>query len=192
MRSIIITAPTDRPVPISAFLRHDRINTEDDLDQAQDYLDSATDFIQDASNRQLCLATREAYCDYPLRFFNLPYAPLVSVVSVKYLDSNGTTQTLDPSNYRVDATSMPGRLHITNFPSFSSDCFPNPLITIRYTCGFSTPDLIPHKIRQAVKLLAANWYETRTSLVEKPLSEIPTGFQYLLDSFRVYSPTGGH
>lgn len=37
---------------------------------------------------------------------HLPYPPLISVVSVKYLDANGNEQTLDPEVYRVNETSL--------------------------------------------------------------------------------------
>src|SRR5579864_6034130 len=48
------------------------------------------------------------------RAIRLPRPPLQSVLSVTYVDMNGVTQTVDPTTYLVDTTSLPGRL----FPAY--------------------------------------------------------------------------
>lgn len=188
MRHQVITPPENSPIDLSFFKNHNRINTDDDLENALSYVHAATQLLQRITNRQFCQATIEAYADCRWHCFYLPLAPLISVTSVKYVDQHEVTQTLDTSDYSVDTTRTPGLVTIHNLPSTSN--IAKPLFTIRYLAGYSTPVKIPAPLRQAIALLASNWYENRQSVNEKTLTEMPLGFQYLADSYRVYSPEG--
>lgn len=107
----------------------------------------------------------------------VPNPPCVSLSSITYVGQDGTTQTLDPSAYRVSAGD-PGQI----IPSYGS-FFPigQPTISgvkIVYQAGYgTTPEDCPPEARLAVMHLAAHLYNTRDSGSE---SEIPPGIGNLL------------
>jgi uncharacterized phiE125 gp8 family phage protein len=85
-------------------------------------------------------------------------APLQSVTSVKYYDTNGTQQTLATSVYTVDTRSRPGRLALAagqTWPAIQSLRKVN-RIEIEYIVGWTSSALIPESIRQGMRILIGN------------------------------------
>lgn len=110
----------------------------------------------------------------------LPRPPLLSVVSVRYVDTAGVLQTLAPAAYQADTTREPGRI----LPAYAT-VWPVPRIqpaavTITFTAGYPTTADIPEGLKAAVRLLLAHWYEHREAAAETSLSELPLGVQALL------------
>jgi uncharacterized phiE125 gp8 family phage protein len=104
----------------------------------------------------------------------LPKPPLQSVYFIKYIDTDGTLQTLDPSLYQVDTASEPARVA----PAANNN-WPLTLLSIRapvlnavqiqFVCGFGAAADVPASIKAAMKLMIAHWYENR--------SQVLTGFR---------------
>jgi uncharacterized phiE125 gp8 family phage protein len=114
----------------------------------------------------------------------VPLPPLQSITSVKYLDSNGTEQTMDPDDYQV--TGIGSGWPSTIIPAYG-DCWPvtygiPECVTIRFVAGYdgngaSPPDLtanIPAGIKMAMTMLAADLFKFRETLTEKSLTEVPS------------------
>jgi uncharacterized phiE125 gp8 family phage protein len=92
----------------------------------------------------------------------LPKPPLQAVNSVKYLATDGTLTTLDPSGYQVDTTTFPGRLAPAYGQVWPVTRFNPAAVTVGFTCGFgSTTDTVPGIFKRAIRLLICNWYENR-------------------------------
>lgn len=140
----LITPPTEYPV-VLADLVSVHIKVDDTSYEASllaEYIASATELVEDFTQRQFMQATWECQLrdwsevgngDY---FLKLRKAPLVSVTSVKYDDSNDTEQTLSPSNYVVDTTSVPGGIFFNGSrPAVYNK--PN-AIRIRFVAGYGT------------------------------------------------------
>jgi uncharacterized phiE125 gp8 family phage protein len=87
----------------------------------------------------------------------LPFAPLLSVTSISYVDVNGTTQTMSAADYTV-ATPVgphcaPGFLYLA-YSAFwpSTRCIQN-AVTIRFTCGYGVGrSHVPNAIKTAIML----------------------------------------
>jgi hypothetical protein len=85
-------------------------------------------------------------------YFVLPRPPLVSVTSLKYLDSDGTETTYDAANYIVSGVGREGRITLKSTATWPTvGDYPEPL-RIRYVAGYVT---VPEPIVQAVLLDAA-------------------------------------
>lgn len=117
----------------------------------------------------------------------LPRPRLISVSSITYVDTDGATQTLDPTLYQVDSYSDPGRIS----PAFDEDW---PLtreqmnaVTITYTAGYgASASYLPTSILHAMKLLIGHWYENReATLVGTIVAETPMAVDALLNPYRV-------
>lgn len=84
--------------------------------------------------------------------FALPMPPLVSVTSLKYLDSDGVEQTYDAANYIVSGVGGRGRITLKSGSTWPTvGAYPEAL-RIRFVAGYVT---VPEPIEQAILLDAA-------------------------------------
>jgi uncharacterized phiE125 gp8 family phage protein len=109
---------------------------------------------------------------------NLPMPPLQSVESIKYLDSNGALQTLDPSAYIVETALIQGRIVLPQGRWWPADVAQQPgAVRITFVAGYGdTAEAVPHKIRLAIKMLVGMYYNNRDASDQKG------GFGFALDS----------
>lgn len=109
------------------------------------------------------------------------------VLSVKYIDTNGVQQTLNPSQYSVDNVSVPGCVHRA-FNVTWPDTRPQwDAVRVQFVVGW-TIDTIPEPIKQAVVLLVSQMYEHRTPEVDsRALTPVLFSFQALLDVYKVHT-----
>lgn len=168
-------------VTIDSQQSHGRIDTDTDRALLQDYIEAATDYAEREQNRCLRQATWQAVWDrWPCDgIFYLPFPPLVSVQSVKYIDAGGTLQTLATSYYVLDLISEPGRIRFVQTPPQSDD---RPAaIQVNYTAGHSAATLIPAVTRQAIRVLAQTWHENREAVAAGNMGQVPLSVTDLLN-----------
>ncbi|MDQ0996883.1 putative phiE125 gp8 family phage protein [Phyllobacterium ifriqiyense] len=85
------------------------------------------------------------YTWYSCRYVELPFGPVQSVESVKYIDSEGVEQTVPEENYFLDGDC----LHFVSGYSYPSVSAVSDPVKIRYVAGFET---VPADVVLAVKL----------------------------------------
>jgi hypothetical protein len=94
----------------------------------------------------------------------LPYPMLQAVTSVRYLDTNGTLQTIDPSGYVVTNNATPGRLqpaYGTVWPVARPQI---DAVQITFTCGYGAfSSNVPASTRLAMRSLVSAGYGQRDS-----------------------------
>lgn len=179
---VLYTPPGDEPVSVSEIKTHCRISHDYEDDLIESLGKAARKHIEDTMLwRQLMPATYKLFFEYfPSQEIYLPMPPLVSVTSVKYLDSAGVQQTLSSSNYIVDTNSEPGRIT----PSYSN-VWPSVgrvqanAVEITYAAGYASAADVPTSFKQAILMLAAHWYEHREGVHEIRFSETPIGVRAL-------------
>jgi hypothetical protein len=113
---------------------------------------------------------------YTVRFragkIEIPFPRLQSVDYVKYLDTNGVRQTLDPTLYIVDAVSEPGIIapaYDTFWPDSRS--VPN-AVQIGFTCGYGLAAAVPDGIKAWMKIFIATLYENREQVAILPRGKV--------------------
>ncbi|WP_181704334.1 head-tail connector protein [Chthonobacter albigriseus] len=90
---------------------------------------------------------------------SLPHAPVQSVPAVRVF-AGGSMQTLDLAGFQLDAVSDPARL--VALGTAPQPERPIAGIEVDMVVGFGSAAAdVPAPLRQAVKLLAARWYENR-------------------------------
>lgn len=132
----------------------------------------------------------------------LPYAPLISIDYIQYIDMSGQLQMLDPSLYQVDTAAVPGRVkpaYLQIWPVVRATDFNS--VRIGFTAGY--PELagaspsdyaynIPAVIKQWMKIRIGQWFENREAIVVgMAVNTIPRDFvDALLDPLKVWNDWG--
>jgi len=130
------------------------------------YIITARRYAEETLNRTLVTTTYDLTMDgFTDRLWSdgwmifLPRPPAVSVTSIIYLDNTGASQTWDASKYRLDATSLPGRIT----PAWG-EVYPPTRgvigdVTVRYIAGYGAASAVPEQIKTALKQLVGSMYD---------------------------------
>jgi uncharacterized phiE125 gp8 family phage protein len=127
------------------------------------------------------------------RYIDMPFPPLVSVTSVKYVDTTGVTQTWDPTLYQVSAPSGPraerGRVQPAYGQAWPVTRDQMDAVIVRFTCGYGADgDTVPQMLRRAILLIAGDWYQSREGTIvsdtRMTVEELPYGVNNILQQYR--------
>lgn len=117
----------------------------------------------------------------------LPKPPLQSVTSIKYIDTDGAQQTLDPSLYIVDTASEPGRLTPAYGQTWPTIREQANAVEIVFVCGYGLAAAVPAGIKRWMQIRVDTLYNNReeVAILSKGKVEILPYVDTLLDDFRV-------
>lgn len=171
--------PVDEPVTLQEA--RDQCRLDDDVEDGliSEYIAAARDYAERVTGLPLMPQTVTLYAD---KFCGeMVLKPnLISVESVKYIDSDGVLQTITPADYTVDDKSIIG----TVYPAYSKQwpaarCEKN-AVQIEFKCGFESRAKVPDTIKSAMKLLINHWHENRSAATAGSMQSIPYGVDMLL------------
>ena len=140
-----------------AFFGVDSSFTDDDTLIAN-AIAAATDWAEHETGRQIGQATLDIFLDaFPSRI-HVPHVPLQSVTSIKYVDDDGTQQTLAASKYKVDSSDerQPARIDPAYDEVWPATRRQTNAVEVRIVCGYST---VPELLLSAVKQYAREFYD---------------------------------
>lgn len=181
-------------LPLAEFRAHLRLSsgfaddtTEDGL--LESYLRAAIATVEGRVARALFARAftlrlgrwRDGYAE------RLPLAPVTSIDAVTLIAADGTETTVAPTRYRLDADGMRPRIEAAGsaLPMIPT----GGAVLIAFTAGFGAAwDEIPADLRQAVLLLAAQFYENRES---GSSADLDFGLRALLERWRDIRIGGG-
>lgn len=133
------------------------------------------------------LITRNA-AQTQLTTISLPRSPLVAIDSLKYYpDSGGSLATMDPSTYRVDVATLPGRLVFVDGTDMPPVAIRHDAIQIQFQAGYGTKESrMPPMLETATLLFARHLYDNPSIIDETGRArELPLSFQYLMRSQKI-------
>jgi len=122
---------------------------------------------------------------FPAAALVLPYPPLVSVESVKYLDGDGGLQTVPGGDYQVRASEVPGEVVLAygrRWPLARAD---KDAVRVEFTCGYGDPEDVPEALRAAVLLIVGTLYANRETVAPVSMQPIPHSAEWLMGPYRV-------
>ena len=160
--------PTATPITTAQMESQLRLDQNNEQEFIGDLIAAVTDECEQYLGRQLMPATYRLDLDeFPAdgKEIELPFAPLQSVTSVKYRDSDNVQQTLSASVYEVDATRAPGRLRLATGQSWPTIYDRYNAVEITYAAGYSTAAHVPAAIRLAIRELVAHHFTHREPVV---------------------------
>jgi uncharacterized phiE125 gp8 family phage protein len=192
----LVTPPTSEPIDLATAKQQCRVDLGDDDALIEGYITAARQLVEEITGRQLITATWDLILDGFSCCIDLPKPPLQSVVSVKYVDTAGVTQTVPTSNYKVigavgSAVNPAAPLakieqaYATYWPIARCE---SGNVTVRFTAGYGDATKVPLPIVQAQLLLIAHWYRNRESVVISPasVSTLPQAVDALLGPYRTF------
>lgn len=183
MHVTVITpaAPVVTWAEADAHLRLDGDTSQQTLVEA--LIASATAWLDGPGGwlgRSLGTQTLEARFDrFRCDEVKLPYGPVISVGSVKYLDEDGDEQTLATSVYQLLTD---GRVRLNTDESWPDLYSDEQAVRIRYQAGYAT---VPAPIKTAILLMTAFLFEQREASTDDALSS--GAVKSLLSPYRVWS-----
>ncbi len=180
MQITLVTPPAQMPVSLADAKATLRIVTDDEDDLIDGLIRAATRHVETFTRRQLVTATyRASLDDWPRDRLYLPRSPLVSVGSATYIDTAGSVQAWDSSQYRVVA-GEPGYLLPAYGGSWPSHRAGGDPITVTFTAGYGGPSDVPATFQTAILMLVAHWFENRESVTPGNMGEVPQTINMLL------------
>jgi uncharacterized phiE125 gp8 family phage protein len=195
----LITGPTDEPVSLDEAKAHLRAESDDDALIAS-LIATARQSVETITGRALMPQTWELALDeFPRRLgrscpdahveaIDLPKPPIISLQSVKYVDTNGALQTLAEAAYQLDDYSEPARLlpaYGTSWPAARRQ--PNAVL-IRFQAGYADAASVPQQIKQWMLMRIGAMYENREEIIvgQRVVSVDLPFVDRLLDPYRVW------
>lgn len=166
MGNQVITEPASEPVTLTEAKAHLNIDHTDEDTYITTLIGVARETAEGRQWRTLLATTREQtlHC-FPNGPIVLEYPPLQSVTSVKYIDNAGVQQTWAADQYVVDTDSIYGQIVPAYNVSYPATRNERNAVRIRYVAGYADADAVPAMTKHAMKLMIANWYEHRETVV---------------------------
>jgi len=183
------SAPAVEPVTVDMAKEHLRVTFDDDNTYIRNLVRAARQRVEESSGRQLITATWTYTLDcWPASGeILLPWSPLQSVTSIKYVDTGGTQQTEAGTVYDVDITTIVPRIFLKYGQSWSTTRGHTNDIEIIFVAGYGDAvSDVPEVARQAILLMVSHWYEHREPVVTGTIvARIPETLEAMLTTFEV-------
>ena len=193
----LVTAADGEPVSLEEAKLHLRVDIDTDDDAIMGYIAAARAYLEEITGRSFVSQTWDYTIDneWPWilnldtggheQVIELPKAPLVSVTSITYVDSNGSNQTLASNQYVVDGANVIGRIYPAYDVDWPTVRTQNRAITVRFVAGYGTMLAVPEALKQALLLMVGHFYAMR-SPVGPATSEAPMAVSALAAPYRIY------
>jgi uncharacterized phiE125 gp8 family phage protein len=180
------TAATVEPVTLAEAKLWLRVDGATDDALITSLIAAARDYCQQYEGRAYVEQTITAYYDDFEDKLTLPMPPVLTVESVKYLDTDKVWQTLSTDYYTVRNEVDPAYIEFdftgTSYTLADVDNRVEVVLTAGYTYeeGDAWEGAVPDRVKSAIMLLVGHWYEHRLASCEAQLKEIPMGVHSLL------------
>lgn len=173
----VTTPPTVLPISIVDLKQRLKIESPDEDDALAAMLDSAIGMVDgpDGIGYALMEQTWQKSMDCFPQVILLPGAPVKSVSSVTYVSADGTTQTLDPTEYRVDVSCEPARITPAYGKSWPSIRHVTGAVMVSYVLGKAVAADVSAPMVTAVSMIAGTYFANRELPTEKQVSVLPFG-----------------
>ena len=181
----LITAATAEPVTVNeakdqAALFH---SAEDAM--VDRFIRAARELLEAETARQFVTATWEQYFERFPAVIEIRKLPVASITSVAYVDTAGDSQTLTvTTDYQTDFASpnRPARIKPAYGKTWPSIREQFNAVTVRFVAGYGDSEDVPSRIKHAILMLAAHWYENREPVADRQKFVVPLSLQSLVAS----------
>ncbi|MBY6275383.1 head-tail connector protein [Symbiobacterium thermophilum] len=178
----VVVPPDQEPVSLEEAKAHLRVDGNHDDALIAALITAAREYAEGYQQRAFVTQTLELTLDcFPASGeIELPRPPIQRVESITCTLADGSTMTVDPDTYLLDAPS--GRLALAYGASWPNVTLaPIGGVTIRYVAGYGDPSKVPAKVKQAILLIVGHWYANREdAVVGTVITRLPMAAEALL------------
>ena len=182
----LFAAPSGNVVSLEDCKAQARIDHNEEDVLLEGYIKMATERAEFLLNAKLLTQTWDWFLDeFPAGDLESPLAPLVSVDSIKYYDSDNALQTWASLNYEVDLAGLVPRIVKAKDVSWPTTYDRINAVQIRVTVGYGAATAVPQAIKHWITAAVAESYKAR-ELTREGRPETASPFiDGLLDPYRV-------
>lgn len=182
MSLTLLSPPATEPITLNELKEHLRVTEPDEDALINGALVAAARSVELRGNLALTPQQwRLSLNAAPGETLFLPRAPVSAIDAVAIIDSAGAPIAIDASAYEF-AAGPPARLRQAApwpVPGVKLDG-----VRIDFTAGYADAASVPSPLKQAVKLLAAHFYETREAAGETRILSVPNSVDALIAPYR--------
>ncbi len=184
------TGPTSEPITLPQAKAHLRVLSPDEDTLIRDLLKAAREEVENRTGRAFMTQTWELFLDKfpessgPILLFR---APVQSITTLAYIDTDGASQTLVvTTDFVLDAKNEPARIVPAVDKTWPATETIVNAVTVTFLAGYTSAALVPHGIKAAIKLMLNHRYENREAVVMggAPIL-LPDAFESLIAQNRV-------
>lgn len=178
-----LSQPSIEPVSLDEMKTYLKLDHDHDDLMLSAFLIAARVHLENATNRHFITQTWRLELTIPCgTSIELPLQPVQRVLAAAMQSAQGDLLALDLAGFRLHTNQSPATLKLLE-PS----CWrPGSKLLIDLETGFGPQkEDVPAPIRQAIKILAAEWYEKRLVADPASLPQISTTLMTLLSPYRV-------
>ena len=186
-RPKIITAPSAEPLLLADVKT--RLSISDDLDNTDiaSFISAAREQAESYMQRSIITQTVEIALDVFPSDIELPFSPVQSITSVKYLDTDQVEQTLDSANYTLDDYGVRQWLLRAVDTEWPDTYGAANAVKVRYVAGWGDAGTdAPADVINAMLIALGHWIRFQAQ-VESGFgpTRMPKQFYDLLDRHRI-------
>ncbi len=182
---VLVTHPLVEPLDLDEVKKQRRFSSTT-LDTRFDAeISSARQHFEEESNLQLITATRMFLMDaFPVQpLISVNRSPVQQIVSVEYLDSSGSLQTMDAADYELfppvptkGVYATPSGVHLVGDASWPSAAERAGSVRVTYIAGFGdAPGDVPELIAYALMQYVGDFHRWSENMTERPANLTPIG-----------------
>jgi uncharacterized phiE125 gp8 family phage protein len=190
MSAILLTPPALEPVSLADAKLFLKVEHADDDDLIAALIAAARVQVEAQTRRALIEQSWRLTRDVWPAGGRLPMlpAPVVEVTAIRVFDADGALHALDVEEFEIDTVSAPAVLAFSR----GAPRAPGRLaagIEIDIVAGYGdAAEDVPEPLRQAIRMLAAHWYENRGLIAASgEVASMPSSVASLIAPFRVLS-----
>lgn len=182
MTLTLLSPPAAEPVTLVELKTHLRVTHDDEDTLIASVLAAAVRAVEARGGLALIEQQWRLTLDKaPTAPITLPITPCTALDAVTVTDAESEAQAVSPALYDF-AAGAPGRLQATGG-------WPAPAariggVAIDFTAGYADADAVPEPLKQAVKILAAYFYENREAASETKVYAAPHAVDALIAPYR--------
>lgn len=185
----LLTSAAEEPVTLAEAKLHCRVDgTEDDALFTGVIIPAAREAAEHRTGRALVTQQWELSLEaFQVGAFDLPKPSLQSVESIKYRDTAGILQTLDPAAYTVHTSALVGKVAPAYGSSWPATRSQLDAVIVSFTAGYGDRTKVPAGLKSWILLAIGTLYENREAFASGQTVELPGGFwDRLLDPYIVW------
>lgn len=179
---VLNTAAASTPVTLTEAKAHLRVDGSDEDTLITSLIEAATSAVEEETGRALVTQTWDYSISQPSGAVALPLAPVASISSMSYYDTDDNSQSLTVGDYYLFKGTDTACVEPKDNVDWPTTKDRPDALTITFIAGQAAAD-VPQALKQAVLLLIAHWFENREPVGK--MDAAPLAYDYLTAQYKL-------